>query len=105
MITVLDPVTVGVPAAIGGIIPDGIQRNYKSAGVNNPTGAPITLIVHLVAKNKVADTSNIIIDRAVPAGKTDMCPELIGRGLNAGGSLWVEGNGLTAGYTAIDTVA
>lgn len=103
-ITIQDPVTLAALAAIGGVIPAGVTRNFKAVGAHNPTGAPIVLTVHLVPLNGAADNSNKLFSRSVPAGLTDMCQELIGRGLKTGGQLFVNGAGLTFGFTAIDTI-
>lgn len=104
MITILDSSQLAALAAIGGVVPAGVKRNYKAVGAHNDTAAAVTLTVHLVPTGGIADNSNRIINRLVPVDKTDMCPELVGRGLNAGGTLYVGGAGLNFGYTAIDTI-
>lgn len=104
MINVKDPSTLGALAMFDGAIPEGVVRNYRAAGAHNPTNGTITLKVYLVPKNGVANDGTLILNRAVQPHKTDICVELIGRGLNAGGSLWIDGTGLTFGYTSLDTI-
>jgi hypothetical protein len=104
MLIVKDSATLAGVAAIDTAVASGVIRTYRSAGAHNPTGGTLTLTVHLVPAGGVADNSNRIINRAVPAGKTDLCPELVGRGLNAGGILQAGGAGLNFGYTAVDTI-
>lgn len=104
-ITIVDPIQLTAGLGIAGpVIADGSSRVFKAAGAHNDTGATVTLTVHLVPKGGNPDTSNRLISRAVANNKTDMCPELLGRGLSSGGTLQVSGAGLNFGYTAIDTI-
>jgi hypothetical protein len=106
-ITIQDPIkVVGTdPMLIGNAVPEGVIRNFKAVGINNPTGAAISCSVYLVPKGTNPDgTVNQVISRTILPNKTDMCCELLARGLNAGGRLFVLGAGLTVGYTSIDTV-
>jgi hypothetical protein len=103
MITIHDPQLLPADITIvGGGIPDGLQRVFRSVGVHNPTAAPITLQVWLLAVGGI--TPFKIINRPVLPNRTDMCPELIGRGLNAGGVLQMQCEGATVGFTSIDTI-
>ena len=97
MITIQDPVVLGAAlATIGGTVPNGVQRVFRAVGVRNPTAGTLTLVVTLAGTE--------IINRPVLAGKTDLCPELIGRGLNGGSNLQMSGASLTAGFTSLDTL-
>lgn len=89
---------------LGETIPNGIIRVFKAMGAHNDTGGTVTLTVHLVPNGGVADSTNRFINRPVVNGVTDLCPELIGRGLKEGGKLFVSGLGLNMGGTAIDTI-
>jgi len=103
-ITIKEPTVLAAIAAIGEVMPVGTSRVYTAAGAHNPTGAPVTLTVHLVPANGAPADSNRILNRNVAAGKTDLCLELIGRGLPAGSQLYAGGAGINFGYTAVDTV-
>jgi hypothetical protein len=103
-INILDSIQLAALAAVGGAVPEGVIRTYKAAGAHNDTGAPVMLTMHLVPKDGAPDASNRIIYRSVPDGETDLCPELIGRGLRTGGKLHVGGVGLGFGATSIDTI-
>lgn len=102
MITIQDPINIGAsPTTVGTAVPDGLQRKFIAAGAHNDTGGVVTLKVSLVASS---GSASLLINRAVGINKTDTLPELIGRGLNAGGSLLVEGSGLNVGFTSIDSI-
>lgn len=103
-ISILNPSLLTALNQIGSNVPEGTQRIFRAVGVHNSTEANIMLTLYLVPVGEVADLSNRIIHRLVLAGKTDMCPELIGRGLNIDGSLWGSGVGLTVGYTTTDNI-
>lgn len=104
-LTIIDAVALAAGTTlVGAAIPSGIQRIYRSVGVHNGSGAPVVLKAWLVSASALADATTEVINRSIPAGKTDMCPELIGRGLNAGGTLQMSGAGLSAGLTAIDNI-
>ena len=89
---------------VGGPVPSGLQRIYTAVSVRNPTGASITLTLHLVPDGAAASATNTIFSRPVLAGKTDVCLQVIGRGLNANGTLVINAPACTVGYTAIDTI-
>lgn len=101
-----DPATLTGAAAIqGAAVPPLTTRLIKSATIVNPTGAPIPATVHLVPAGDAAGPGNaLIVARAIAAGETYPCPELITAGLNAGGSVQALGAGLTFKYTATDFV-
>lgn len=93
------------PDTVGAAVPVGTQRIFKAVGVHNPTAGVVTFKAYLVPSGGTADSSNRVIDRTVGIGKTDLCPELIGRGLAAAGTLQMDAVACTAGFTAIDSQA
>lgn len=97
------PLTAALDA-IGGTVTVGVQRIFKAVGVHNPTGLPVPLLVYLVPFGEVAGDDYLVIDRPVLANKSDLCLQLIGRGLNGGGTLMVSADGCNIGFTSIDTV-
>lgn len=103
-INILYPVALTASGAVGTSVVTGMIRSFQSAGVHNPGNDPVEFSMHLVPKDAEAIPNNRIIKRTVPAGKTDLCNELIGRSLDEGGTLVMSGVGLTFGYTAIDTL-
>lgn len=105
MITIQDQIDIGASVTtVGNAVPAGMQRKFTAFGAHNDSGSAVILKVYLVPTSGSAANPNLLINRAVPAGKTDTCPELMGRGLNSGGTLQVEGAGLNVGWTAIDTI-
>lgn len=101
---IFDPVQItGTAATYGVIVPTLTKRVIKSASVTNTTGAPVALTVYLVPFGGTAGAANTFIStRTVAAGETYNCPELVGKGLNAGGFLQALGLNLTLAYAATD---
>jgi hypothetical protein len=89
----------------GAAVPASTKRIIKSATVTNTTAAPIPLSAYLVPSAAAAAAANCMISaRAIAAGESYPCFELIGQGLDAGGFLAALGAGLTFKYTAVDIV-
>ena len=89
----------------GEAVPASTRRVIKAATICNTTGAPITATVHLVKSGGTPDATNTYISaRAIAAGESYTCPELVNQGLSAGGAVYALGNGLTFKYTAVDFV-
>lgn len=81
------------------------KRVIKAATVTNTTAAPVAVTVHLVPPGGTAGPANTMISaRAIDAGASYPCPELINQGIPAGGSVQALGLGLTFKYTAVDFV-
>lgn len=101
---VFDPAQLtGSAATYGTVVSALTKRIFKSASVTNTTGAPVALTVYLVPTGGTAGAANTVISaRALAAGETYNCPELIGKGLNAGGFLQALGTSLTLSYSATD---
>jgi hypothetical protein len=99
-----DPVQLTASAATYGIVvPALTKRVIRSASVTNTTGAPVALTVYLVPLGGTAAAANTIISaRTIAVGETYNCPELVGKGINAGGFLQALGLNLTLAYTATD---
>lgn len=89
----------------GTVVPALTKRIIKSAALCNTTGSPIAGTVYLVPSGGTAGSTNTYISaRAIAAGETYPCPELINQGLNAAGFVQALGNGLTFKYTSIEIV-
>jgi hypothetical protein len=99
-----DPVQLTASAATyGAVVATLTRRIIKSASVVNTTGSPVALTIYLVPSGGAAGASNTLISaRTVAAGETYNCPELIGKGINAGGFLQALGLNLTLSYSATD---
>lgn len=80
------------------------KRVIRSASLVNKTAAPIAATVYLVKSGGAAGDagSTRIPARTIAAGETYLCPELVNRGLNAGGFVSALGAGLEFEYTATD---
>lgn len=106
-IYIFDGGALAATAAIqGAAVPANTRRVIRSASLVNKTGVPILGTVYLVKSGGAAGDpgSTRIAARAIAAGETYPCPELVNRGMNAGGAVWALGNGLEFEYTATDVV-
>lgn len=101
-----DAVILGAAVTlIGTAVPAGYKRTYTHLLANNTTGAPITIEIHLSPDAATNSTTTQQFTRAVGAGLTDLCEEVIGAGSNALGGLMAKGNGLSFSFVANDTLA
>ena len=97
-----------VPVAIttqGEIVPANTKRKITAAVVINTTGVAKTFTVYLVPSGGAAAVSNTVISaRTIAPGESYTCPELVGRGLNAGGFLQTASDvaGLTFKYESFN---
>ncbi len=94
-------VTQGTPT------PDGKKRRVTSAIVCNPTGGVLSFTAYVIPSGGTAGTTNTYISaRALAAGESYSCPELVGRGMNAGGFIQALGSagGLTFKYECFEYV-
>lgn len=97
---------LGAAAAKQGTdVPALTQRRIIAAALVNTTGAPIAATVYLTEAGVPSTANTLISARAIAAGETYLCPELVNQSMNAGGSVWALGNGLTFKYAAKDLVA
>lgn len=100
-------VLTAAPAVMGTAVDANTKRVITAAAIVNTTAAPIQVAVALVpagAANPI-DASHIMISgRTIASGESYPCPELVGHGLNAGGSVQAWGNGLTFKYAAKDII-
>lgn len=103
---IFDGGSLGAAAAVqGGVVPALTRRVIKAATLINTTGAPIAATVYLVPSGGAVGAANTLISaRSIAAGESYPCGELLGQGLNAGGSVQALGNGLTFKYTGVDFV-
>lgn len=97
-------VLTGVAAAQGTAVGSLTRRVIKSASLTNTTAAAVACSVYLVASGSASAGNTFISARAVAAGETYNCPELIGKGLNAGGTVQALGAGVSFAYTASEIV-
>lgn len=101
-----DPqVLTGTNDIQGAAVPASTRRVIKAATVTNTTAAPILFSAFLVPGSAAAANGNCLISaRAIAAGESYPCPELLGQGMSAGGFVAATGAGLTFKYTATDFV-
>lgn len=99
-----DGATLAAAAAVQGIaVPALTKRIIRAATICNGTAGPIAASVYLVPAAGNPDATNIMISaRTIAPGESYLCPELIGQGLNPGGSVQALGAGLTFKYSAND---
>lgn len=99
-----DGSTLAAAATVQGVaVPALTKRIICAATICNGTGAPIAASVYLVPPGGNPDATNIMISaRAIAAGESYPCPELVRQGLNQGGSVQALGAGLTFKYAAND---
>lgn len=101
-----DPqILTNAAAQQGDAVPTLTKRVIKSAALVNTTAAPIPATVYLVPLGAAAGAANTLISaRAIAAGETYPCPELVTQGLGPGGTVQAMGAGLSFKYTATDFV-
>lgn len=101
---IADPAQLTAAAATyGSVVATLTKRVFKSASLTNTTGAPVACTVYLVPSGGAAGAANTFISaRTVAAGETYNCPELVGKGLNAGGFVQAFGLNVTFAYSATD---
>lgn len=96
-------VAAGAATQQGAAVDNSTKRLITAAALVNTTAAAVQASVYLVPSGGAAGVANAVISaRTIAPGETYFCPELIGQGLNAGGSVWASGAGLTFRYTARD---
>jgi hypothetical protein len=76
-----------------------------AAALVNTTAAAIAATVYLAPSGVAPGPANALISaRSIAPGETYFCPELVGQGINAGGSVQALGAGLSFKYSAKDIV-
>lgn len=89
----------------GAAVPTSTKRVIKAATVTNTTAAPVPFSAFIVPNGGAAGAGNCMVSaRAIAAGESYPCPELINQGIDAGGFVAASGVGLTFKYTATDFV-
>lgn len=78
-------------AAAGTVVAANTKRQITSAIVCNDTGAVRLFSARIVGEGGAAAV-NLIYSRAIGIGESYLCPELVGRGMNAGGYIEVQGD-------------
>lgn len=100
---VFDGAVLGAALATqGSVVPLSTTRIIRSATLVNTTAAPVVCSVQVL--DAAAASHPKISARAIAAGETYNCPELVGKGINAGGALQAMGLGVSFDYTATDIV-
>jgi hypothetical protein len=97
-----------VPAAVttqGDTVPAGSKRKITAAIVTNTTAVAKIFTAYLVPNGGAAGPTNTYISaRTINPGESYLCPELVGRGQNAGAALQTlaDVTGLTFKYEAFN---
>lgn len=86
----------------GTVVPTATARIVKSATLVNSTAAPVVCSVSVLDAGGTLHPK--ISARPIAAGESYTCPELVGKGINAGGVLQAMGAGVSFDYTATDIV-
>lgn len=86
----------------GTVVPVNAKRVIKSAALVNTTAAPVLCSVSFVSED--ASVHPKIVERALGVNESYLCPELIGKGLLAGGSVKASGLGVSFDYTSTEIV-
>ena len=102
---VYDAVVLTATADVqGAVVPASTVRKITKMTAYNSTGGAVTLEVYVVPATLSADTTHRIMSVSIAAGKTYLCPEIIGMGIKAGGTIYAKGLALSFSYTAIEGV-
>lgn len=89
----------------GTVVPANTRRQITAAIVCNSTAVAKTFTAHVIPSGGTAGATNMYISaRTIAPGESYTCPELVGRGLNAGGFVQVlaDVTGLTFKFEALD---
>jgi hypothetical protein len=99
-----DGSTLAAAAAVqGAAVPALTKRIIRAATLCNSTAGPVAASVYLVPGGGNPDVTNVMISaRTLAAGESYPCPELVGQGLNALGSVQALGAGLTFKFSGTD---
>lgn len=96
-------IAAGVASLQGVVVPAGLRRKITKMTAYNSTAGTLTLKVYNVPTAGAANATTRIINYALKAEETYLCPEAIGAGLNTGGGIYAEGSGISFGFVASDT--
>ncbi len=89
----------------GTVTPANTRRKITAAIICNSTGVAKTFTAHVIPSGGTAGATNMYISaRTIGAGESYLCPELVGRGMNAAGFIQVlaDVTGMTFKYEAFD---
>jgi hypothetical protein len=89
----------------GTVVPANTKRKITAAIVTNSTGVAKTFTAHVIPAAGTAGATNMYISaRTIAPGESYSCPELVGRGMNAGGFVQVlaDVTGMTFKFEAFD---
>lgn len=89
----------------GTVVPANTRRKITAAIVCNSTAVAKTFTAHVIPSGGTAGATNMYISaRTIAPGESYTCPELVGRGMNAGGFVQVlaDVTGMTFKYEAFD---
>lgn len=104
-LAIIEPVLgTGVPALIGAAVPAATKRKFTKCTAYNGTGAPVSIKVFLIPSGLAADAAHCYVDYDLAVRETYNCPEVIGAALNAGGSMQVQGLGVSFSAVATDMI-
>ena len=95
----------GVAVTQGSIVQANTKRRITAAVICNPTAVAKTFTVYVIPSGGTAGATNTYISaRTIAPGESYTCPELVGRGLNAGGFIQAlaDVTGMTFKYEALD---
>lgn len=89
----------------GTVTPANTRRRITAAIVCNSTAVAKTFTAHVIPSGGTAGATNMYISaRVIAPGESYTCPELVGRGMNAGGFVQVlaDVTGMTFKFEALD---
>lgn len=92
----------GAAATYGTAVPTLTKRVIKQATLYNGTAAPVSCEVHVIASGGTASDTNRVILRTLAVEESYLCPEIVNRGLNAGGFIQALGLNCSFSYTATE---
>lgn len=103
-ITVIDPV-VGTadPAVMGSAVSVNTIRKFTKCAAYNSTTSAVPIKVFLAPANQVADDTHCYVDYDLQPRETYLCPEVVGAALKEGGTIQVQGLGVSFSAVASDT--
>ncbi len=97
-IYILDAVLLAAAVAnVGTAVPVNSKRIIRGATLYNGTAAPVVCQIHCIPSGGTASDTNRVISRTIGVEETYKCPELVNKGMNAGG--FVQGLGLDVSFS------
>lgn len=105
MTTYIKDATLLTGAAVsqGAAVAAGIVRKFTKCVAYNGTAGTVQLRVYVVPNLGAANSTTRVLNYALRAEETYLCPEVVGNSVGAGGLIYAEGLNISFGFVSSDT--